>query len=63
MIRDSRDRRGRVLTQEQKKELRARAKAIKKTSRRESTPAEKMQFAFVVLVIAAIVVIAFKLAS
>ena len=63
MTRDLRDRRGRVLTRDERKELRARAKAIRKTTKRESTPAEKMQFALVVLIIAAIIIVAFSLSS
>ncbi len=63
MTRDLRDRRGRVLSRDERKELRARAKAIRKTTKREYTTAEKLQIAFVVLIIAAIVFLAYRLAS
>lgn len=60
MPRDLRDRRGRVLTQAERKQLKERAKAIKKTNRRKATPAEIMQYVFVVLIILAIIIFAVK---
>ena len=58
MPRDIRDRRGRVLTQVQRKQLKERAKAIKKSNKRKTTPGEIMQYVFVVLIILAIIIFA-----
>jgi len=62
MPRDIRDRAGRVLTPEQRKALRARARAMKKANKRDTTTGEKLQYALVVLVIVVIVFFALKLA-
>lgn len=63
MPRDYRDRSGRVLTREQKKELRKRAKSIRKTQPKKMTKGEMLQYVLVVLIIAGIIAMAFYLSK
>lgn len=63
MPRDSRDRAHRQLTRAQIQEIRDRAKAIKKRSRRKLRPKDYLQFSIVVLIIATIVLVAFRLGA
>lgn len=63
MPRDSRDRAHRRLTRAQIQEIRERAKAIKKSTRRKLRPKDYLQFSLVVLIIATIVLVALRLGS
>jgi uncharacterized membrane protein YvbJ len=64
MPRTRKDRRGRTLTPEQRKQLRQRAKALKKKrTRRKATKKEIIQISIVVVVIVAIIFVAFQLAD
>lgn len=63
MPRDYRDRGGRVLTKEQKKELRKRTKAIRKTQPKTITNGEVLQYVLVVLIIIGIILTAFYLSK
>jgi hypothetical protein len=61
MPRDYRDRSGRMLTRDQRKELRKRAKAIRKSQKREMTRGEIVQYSIVVAIIIGILVVAWVL--
>jgi len=63
MPRDIRDRRGRVLTSEQRKVLRKRAKALKKRQRRKATKGEIAQIITVIFIILGIIYFAFHFAA
>jgi hypothetical protein len=63
MPRDYRDRSGRVLSKDERKQLRKRAKAIRKTQPRAVTKGEYLQYTLVVLIILGIIAMAYYLSN
>jgi len=63
MPRDYRDRSGRVLSKDERKQLRKRAKAIRKTQPRTVTRGEYLQYTLVVLIILGIIAMAYYLSN
>lgn len=63
MPRDYRDRSGRVLDKDERKQLRKRAKAIRKAQPRTVTKGEYLQYTLVVLIIIGIIAMAYYLSN
>lgn len=63
MPRDYRDRSGRVLSKDQLKVLKKRAKTIRKSTPRKATNGEILQYVLVVLIIIGIIAMAFYLSK